>query len=297
MTELIKTAPAAFLWRAFFVFAFGFLTAAQLGAQSSKQYRPLPDYVQLGKPDPETGRKALEQFRSMGIAGDYYLEFVLEVIPRRGAVVRYNGKLWGGRREGSDWLRLVAKDAAGNEQRYLIQKSGDLSIWSWKAGEAAPSKAASTGVFAAILGTTITPFDLQMPYIWWSDYEYEGLAKLRGRPAYRFLMYPPAGATLGLPGLTGVRMSLDTQYGALVDSELLGDEGKVLKTLSLSELKSVKGQWIVKTVDVRDEEARVKTRLAFTAAALRCNFASILFEPATLADPVAPPAEADIERF
>lgn len=266
-------------------------------AQSTKQYRPLPDYGQLGKPDPETGRKALEQFRSMGISGDYYLEFALDVIPRRGPVVRYAGRIWGGKREGADWLRLVARDAAGKEQRYLIQKNGDLSIWFWKEGDGAPSRAFGTETFSAILGTTITPFDLQMPYLWWSEYEYEGFTKLRGRPAYRFLMYPPPGAALGMPGLTGVRISLDTQYGALVESELLGQDGKLLKTLSLSELKSVQGQWIVKTVDVRDEETRIKTRLAFSAAALRCNFASAIFEPATLADQVAAPSEADIERF
>ena len=239
----------------------------------------------------------LAEFRQMGIAGDYYLEFVLRRIPRRGPEQSFAGQLWGGRREGNEYLRISVRDAQGTENRYLIRRGSQAAAWKWLPADSAPVAMTAAELFEPIAGTTISPFDLQMPYLYWSDFVYEGLAKLRGRPSHRFLLYPPADFSAARPSLTGARISLDTQYGALVESELLSSPGKVQKTLSLVELKKVQDQWIPKGIDVRDEESRDKTRLAFTAAAMNCNFAPVLFEPAMLGEKVAAPEATSIERF
>jgi hypothetical protein len=94
-----------------------------------------------------------------------------------------------------------------------------------------------------------------------------------------------------------VRIGLDTQYEALVESELLGNNGESLKTFSLVELKKVSDQWIMRTIEVRDEANRSKTRLAINAAALGRSFSSALFDPATLPEQLSAPADGEIDRF
>jgi hypothetical protein len=140
-----------------------------------------------------------------------------------------------------------------------------------------------------LAGTDLTAFDLQMPFLFWSDFVFEGLARVRGRPAHVFLLYPPAEVTGRRPDLTGVRVYLDTQFNALVQAEQIGAENRTLKSITILDLKKVDEQWIPKSIDVRDELTRNKTRFAVTGAAVGLDLLATLFEPAALADPVLPP--------
>jgi hypothetical protein len=284
--------PADSLWRAFFIlFLLLFAAGATLRAQSSKRYRPQPEYVQLNAPDQEEGRKILSEFKGQGIAGQYYLEFDLVYLPRRGKERLCRGQMWGIYKNGFQLSRLSVRNADGVEFRYLIRGGDQPMVWSWKSGDASPHKLEGKALLEPISDTSLSPFDLQMPFLNWKDFVYEGLTKLRGRPSHQFLLYPPALQLVSTPDLSGVRISLDTQYGALVETELLDASGKPNKTLSLMELKKVTEQWIIKTIDIRDEPSRSKTKLAFTAAALGCDFAPGLFEPETLADTISPPSK------
>jgi hypothetical protein len=282
-------APAPTTWRAFFFGALALVAALDAPAQG-RRYRPQPDYVQLGAPDQEEGKRVLAESRRLGIAGDYYLEFQLRVMPRRGAERLERGQLWGTRNDQGALLRVVLKDDAGHERRLLVQNGPQPAIWSWQPGAAAPQKLGIADQFAPLAQTDLTPFDLQMPYLYWNDFTFEGVAKVRGRPAHRFLFFPPPDVAAAFPALTGVRISLDTQYRALVDTELIGEGGKPLKAISLVDLKKIQEQWIVKTIDLRDEKTRNKTRFTVDAAALGLNFSGALFEPAALTDDVKPPA-------
>ena len=93
------------------------------------------------------------------------------------------------------------------------------------------------------------------------------------------------------PALRGVRAYLDTEYTALVQVEMIGADNHALKTVGILDLKKIGSQWLVKSVDCRDEGTRNKTRLAFTAAALNQHFAAAVFDPASLSDPAAVPGE------
>ena len=92
------------------------------------------------------------------------------------------------------------------------------------------------------------------------------------------------------PQLTAARAYLDTQFNVPLQTELLGRDGAVIKTLSLGDLKKIGEQWMVKSLDVRDETTRNKTRVIVTAAALNLALAPAVFEPGALADDVPPPA-------
>ena len=267
-----------------------------VAAQSGRNPAPPPAYVQLGQPDQQQGREILEQFRAQGLAGDYYLEFDLRVLPRDGDERVLHGRLWGTRNADGPVSRVSLAPAAGApETRLLVQSGPAPALWRWPGagGPAEPLDVAAQ--FAPLAGTDLTPFDLQMPFLYWPDFTYEGLVRSHGRPAHRFLLRPPPALATRHPELTAVQVDLDTQYVALVEAELLGAAGRPLKTVSLLDLQKVGDQWLVKAIDLRDETTRNKTRFAVTAAALNLHLAPALFTPAGLAE--AAPVPADLTRL
>jgi len=274
------------------------LGGATPGARAQKGERPPPSYVQLGKPDQEEGRAVLEQFRRRGIAGDYYLEFALRVLPRHGAERRWHGRMWGTRNASGPISRVSLRppgNGAGSEVRLLVQSGPHPAIWRWNeatGGTAEPLAVAAQ--LAPVADTDLTPFDLQMPFLYWPSFVYEGLARKLGRPAHQFLFYPPAAVAEQFPALTGVRAYLDTQYTALVEVALIGQGNRPLQTLSILDLKKIGDQWIVESLDLRDELTRNKTRFEVTAAALNQEFPVAVFEPAHLAEPAVVPAGAGL---
>lgn len=263
---------------------------------AQKGERPPPSYVQLGKPDQAEGREILEQFRQRGIAGDYYLEFVLRVLPRHGAERVLHGSLWGSRNAAGPISRVSVRTSevgAGSEVRLLVQSGASPALWRWSEGSGGAAEPLGVAaLFEPVAGTDLTPFDLQMPFLFWPEFVYEGLARMRGRPAHQFLFYPPAGVKERYPTLTGIRAYLDTQYTALVQVALIGEGGRPLKTLSILDLKKIGNQWIVESIDLREEITRNKTRFVVTAAALDQRFTAEVFEPAHLAEPAAVPTGA-----
>jgi hypothetical protein len=263
--------------------------ATSLWAQPDKFGQPT-DRAAPGQADQAEGARILGEFRQAGIAGDYWLAFELRVMPRKGAERTVTGTMRGTRGTGGPISRLEI-----GAERWLIESGPQAAAWKLNPdGQAGPLTPAETG--QTLAGTGVTVFDLQMPFLYWTAFTYEGEAKVRGRPTHSFILYPPAGSP-PLPGLTGVRVLIDTQFQAMVQAELLGTKNVVEKTISLLDLKKVGEQWIVKSVDVRDSRSRDKTRLTVTGAALELNWPAQTFAPAGLAvEPPPVPAEK-IVRF
>lgn len=257
--------------------------------------RLLPRYVTIEPPDQAEGRHILEEFRQLGLPGDYYLELVLEVLPRRGARSEVPGRLWGGRNRQGPVSRLVLAPP-GPEPEERLLTAGGAGIWYW-CGDS-PDQVEPLPVerlLTPLAGTTATPFDLQMPFVHWPNFVFEGPTKLRGRTVHAFLLYPPDDFAEAHPRVGGVRIYLDLQFHALMQAVVLDAAEQPLRRMTVLDLKKVEEQWIVKTIDLRDEQTRDKTRLRFTAAALGLELSPPLFTPAMLSERVEPPAR--IERF
>lgn len=287
MRSVAATTPVL-LWRAFFIFSLA--GTLLLPAAPGRKVRPPPNYVQFGSPDQAEGARIWREFRGLGFAGDYYLEFRLRVMPRRGEGFEVPGRLWATRNQVGPVQRVVLAAPAGAEQRLLIQNGPTPALW-LAAGDAAASPVAGTArtELPLIPGVNISPFDLQMPFLYWEDFVFEGISRIRGRPAHTFLLYPPDNHGGEDSELTGVRVHLDTQFRALVQTELIGADGKAYRTMSVQELKKAGEQWVVKTIDWRDERTRNKTRLQITGIALDQDFSPVIFEPAQLGLPLAAP--------
>lgn len=256
-------------------------------------FRPAPHYLTGQKADQEEGRRALAQFRAAGIAGAYWLEFELTVMPRKGDERTVHGQIFGLRSDAGPLTRL----SLGADGRWLIRSGPAAAAWDLSTGQAAAHKLTAADSLQPVAGTDLTVFDLQMPFLYWDDFAYEGLAKIRGRPAHSFVLYPPAELAAQRPDLTGVRVALDAQFQALVQAELLGPKGEPTKTITVLDLKKAGEQWIVKAIDLRNHLTRDKTRFSVTAAALDLALPAGLFEPESLREtPPAVPA-GRIQRF
>lgn len=270
---------------------------APLHAQP-KRIRPQTQYLQIGQPDQAEGRRILDDFRQRGIEGDYYWEFELRVMPRGGDDKRIPGRMWGGRNEKGAVSRIVLWPGDPREQRMLVQIGPESASWVWRAGDPLNAIRPVTGAswFEPLAGTDVSLFDLQMPFIHWPDFQFEGVVRRSNRPAHVFVFYPPAEVADQRPELAGVRVYLDTAYHALVQFELIGANGAPLKTLRLASFIQVDNRWIVKEGDFRDDTTRDKTRFEVTAAAMGLELEPSLFEPQTL-DKAQPPPAGDLRTL
>jgi hypothetical protein len=271
--------------RAFFVCAALALALAVYSAPPPTKQGPL---AQIGKPDATEAARLIEQFRQWDIAGQYYLEFELHELPRRGAERVYQGKLWGSRNARGPITRIALTGADGGERRLLLQNGEQSALWRLEGGRVVPL-GLSAWFEPVVPGVELTAFDLEMPFLYWPGATVDKIERVRGRPANQFVFRPPPAVAAQFPQLTGARAYLDTQFNKPLQTELLGRDGAVLKTLSLVDLKKIGEQWMVKSLDVRDETTRDKTRVLVTGAALNLALAPAVFEPAALADDVLPP--------
>lgn len=270
--------------------AFG--AGGELQAQS-KRVRPPPDYVQLSPPDQAEGRAILESFRRSDQGGDCHLEFVLRVMPRRGEERRVAGRLWQRAGSGGTARRVELRDGGAPDSpvslRLLLRGGDDPGLWRWRPGSAAAERLEGAAMFEPLAGTEVTAFDLQMPFLEWRESAYEGLKKVRGRPTHAFLLYPPEDVARARPDLQAVRIFLDAQFQALVQVEHLGEGARALRSVHVNDLKRLGERWMVKSLDVRDDATRNKTRLQMVGAALDAEFAEALFTPEELASAILPP--------
>jgi len=261
--------------------------AASVAVAQSDKYNPPIDRGAPGRADQTEGARILADFRQASIAGDYWLAFELRVMPRHGTERTVAGTLLGRRGVSGPLSRL---NVGG--QNWLIESGPQPGAWTGATAEPAPATAGQ-----AVADSGLTVFDLQMPFLYWTDFTYEGQARVRGRPTHSFILRPPPGYVPPRPGLTGVRVLIDAQFQAMVQAEQLGAKGAVEKTFALLDLKKVGEQWLVKTIDVRDLRSRDKTRLTITAVALNLSLPVETFAPSNLLTaPPAVPAEK-IVRF
>jgi hypothetical protein len=251
-------------------------------------YRPTPNFIS-GKPDQAEGAQILGEFKKTGIAGTagtYCLNFELQVMPRQGAETTVAAQIIGTPSDRGPLSRLTV-----GAQRWLIQGGPQAVAWTVTGENAAAQPLTAAQTLDTLAGTDLTIFDLQMPFFYWTDFVYEGLARIRGRPAHSFVLYPPKDLASARPELTGVRVYLDTQFQVLVQAELLGTKGAVEKIISILDLKKVGERWIPKSIDFRNNLTRGKTRFNVNSAALELTLPDEVFDPAKLGStsPQIPP--------
>ncbi|MBL9199189.1 MAG: hypothetical protein JNL39_01730 [Opitutaceae bacterium] len=256
-----------------------------------------PELAQIGKPGPEEAARLITQFRTSGIAGDYYLEFELRDLPRRRAetpVLR--GRWWGSRNDRGALGRIEITDASGAVHRLVLQ-NGDGAA-AWRAAGAGPARLDAGALLAPLVpGAEVTTFDVLMPFLFWPAPRIDRIVRKLGRPTYEFVFAPPPGYVAAGVDLGAVRAYFDTKFNAPLEIETLGAAGRVVRTFAVLSLQAVGRQTLPKAIDYRNEVTRDKTRLQLTAAALDLALPTAIFDPATLMQPAGAPEAGRLVRI
>jgi hypothetical protein len=287
-----RAAPAVF--RRAFCFCAALLPPAL--ASGAVPPRALPELAQIGKPDPAEAARLVEQFRTAGIPGDYYLEFELRALPRRGEGPTLRGRWWGSRNAQGALSRIEITDATGAPHRFILQNGDGAKMWR-QAAAAATAVEGTALLQPLVAGIELTAFDLLMPFLYWPAPTVERITRKLGRPAHEFLFRAPPALTAAPGGIGAVRAYLDTQFNAPVEIDTLGADGRATRNFTLLSLKTIQRQTLPKAMDYRNELTRDKTRLQLTGAALDLRHPPACFDPATLGEAAAPPSAAQVTRI
>lgn len=255
-----------------------------------------PELAQVGKPNAEEAARLIEQFRNSGIPGEYFLEFELRSLPRRGEGRTFTGRWWGSRNDQGAVTRIELTDAEGVVHRLLLQNGDRPAVWRFSNGR--PVEVGIAELMTPLIpGLEVSAFDLQMPYLYWPGATVEKITRILGRPSHAFIFPAPAEFKAQYPDISAARAYLDTQFNVPMQTEIIGRSGKTIKTLALRSLKTVDKQTLPKAADYRNEVTRDKTRLQFIGVALNLQLPDSVFQPASLAHSIAPPPPERIVRM
>lgn len=248
--------------------------------------------------DAEEGRRRLAHFRNQRLDGDYCFRFELEHLPRRAQKVRYSGTLWGSWNDVGPVTRLrlsvtpdVALLDAPKVVELLLQNGAEPSVWLRDSLAGDFKRLQGDELMRPILpGIVYSPFDLQMPFIYWKDFEYEGPDRVKSRVAQTFLMRAPVedSAVVG-ERVDSVRIGIDDVYNALLRIEVLGTGGDVRSQFTVESFKKVQAQYIVKQVVLKDLVTKDRTRFEVKQASVGLLLDDAWFLPLEdAAEPVIP---------
>lgn len=267
----------------------GFFMASEAQAQRGPVSIPAGK-MPLSPGNYEEAKTALESFRRYRLAGDTALRFRLEHKPKSsffGPKVEaktYHGDMymtWRGDGPRSVVVFYDSPDRKNAVQAFLVQNGAHPELWRWTpAGGVKPVDAA--GLMAPVSeGLDFTAFDLQMPFLHWSDAAYEG-RKIEGRHAHVFRMAPPESFKALNPGVGAVRLFLDDQFSAVSSFELLDAKMGVTKSCTVDSLQKVDEQYFVRRVEYRDHGKGSRTVFSVDAAATRMTMPASFFESGSL---------------
>lgn len=247
---------------------------------------PRPSIME--KIDVEEGAKRMASFRVQRLEGDFCFQFQLEHKPRRGNTIRYHGVMYGSWNDRGPVSRFklfpeqIGKGATVGLSpiEMIVQNGLEPEVWMRRQASEPFELIEDEALFEPIFeGVLYTPFDLQMPFIFWDDYSYEGPSRVLSRIGQRFLMHPPEGSLAAANGIAAVRIALDDAYYALLQVEVL-EEGSVARSrFTVRGLKKVQGQYIVKEIELKNLQSKDATSFKVTAASVGLIFNSSVFDP------------------
>ena len=242
----------------------------------------------MEKIDAAEGAKRMASFRAQRLEGDFCFQFQLEQKPRRGKTVRYNGVMYGSWNERGPVSRFQlfpeqigkATPVGLSAIELIVQNGVDPEVWIRRQASEPFTLIEDEALFEPIFeGVLYTPFDLQMPFIFWEDYIYEGPSRVLSRIGQRFLMQPPEGSLAAQDGITAVRIALDDAYYALLQVEVLEAESVARSSFTVEVLKKVQGQYIVKEIKLKNLLTKDATSFNVKAASVGLIFDAAVFDP------------------
>lgn len=243
----------------------------------------------------------LEAFRRSRLPGDFAYIFQLEHLPPRGEGRTYHGQLWGSWNEQGPLSRVTLRAAVAENPdtvQILSHNGPEPALWMTHSRRVSEDPAAppitlvedsvDPRVFDPILGEIVfTPFDLQMPFLYWSEWTYEGESRTKGRRAHTYRFAAPPRISELRPDIAAVRVAIDAKFNALLRAEILDPDGEPIKTFKILRFKRIDKEWIIRMIDLVDERTGEKTRFTVNAAALNITLPENAFQASDLGKSLA----------
>ncbi len=245
---------------------------------------------------PAESAKVLADFRNHRAPGVSRLRFVITHAERRSDDdTRYSGELISARDAAGMVTRVdLNREGAPAAQRrsYLIRGGAAPEVWTLGA-DGKPVRADADTLKPLHPGLVFTPYDLQLPFVHWSDAAYVETRRFRATPTDYFRMKPDAGFRAAHPGVASVTLGFTRAYSALVRAETIDTDGRTLRDLRAESFGKIRGQWIIREMQLRDGRTRATDTLTVREAALNRALPPEVLTPAGLAAAVpAEPADA-----
>lgn len=256
----------------------GLPAAAQRGGRGST----VPDVWPLQEGERE---EFWQNFRELRPAATYSFEFELRHMPRRGDGPSFEGVLWGGVTNRGTVIRIVLRPEGKPDEtvEYLILNAREPEMWRWTA-EGGLEAIDSTDAFVPLMeGILFSPFDLAMPFLYWDDYQYLRSERVRGRGAHVFSLRPPTDEAAGnYPTIGYVEVAVDSQFDALLRVQVHQPDSALARSMNMLNFRRAGDHWIVRSMDLIDEQSRDKTRFTINAVAFDVPLSITDFEPRSL---------------
>lgn len=238
--------------------------------------------------EPAEAAAVLEEFRAFRMSGDACMKFTITHLLRKSDEEKhFAGTLFVTWENSAPVLRIEIRslaDSAAPAKKFLLRGGNAPELWKLD-DKNRPVRLDELSTRPFFENLIFTPFDLQTPFVYWSDAEYERTKRFRGRPVHFFKMTPPESFRAAHPEVSFVRIGFDRVYNALVSAEVFGADGKLQKTFSLSGVQKVQEQYTIRELELRDDATRDKDEFVVRAAAMNLKLPRAAFTPEGLAEP------------
>ena len=244
--------------------------------------RQMPDRL-----DQESGESLINVFRRGQSVGDFGYRFELEERPYRDSSWSLNGRLYGHWYGDPYWTRLELDLEDGSTVTWLLQNGREPAIWKWL--ESGFEKVdPDTWSDPLVDGSSVTIFDLLMPYIHWPEFEYLGPTRHLGRPIQRFYLLNPNAD--GDPAV--VEAYIDEAFFALLQVRSYDADGDELRRWQAASFRRAGDDWTLGRLDLSDRQTRSSTRIRFTHFLEYPNLDTSWFRPESSLPHIELPSEA-----
>ncbi len=225
----------------------------------------------------EAASERWHNFISSGLGGDYCMLFEIKHRPRRGEEIKYIGSMFGAQRGNVVFTRIsVAPASHPKDLSVFILKNSPTSAEVWKFNSGKFEKLSKEDWFKPMLnGLIYSPFDLLMPYKFWSP-KYVGAERV-GQAVHSYDL-----TSADFPART-IRVSLTRDFNAPAQIQVF-DGSENTRTARLGSVKRVDGLWIMREASVKDEVSKDKDILKFTHAKLNLRLNISIFSPDSKAE-------------
>lgn len=244
--------------------------------------------------DASDASQLLAFFKAQRLEENFCFHFQLRQKPRRGRSVDYEGVMYGSWNEEGPVSRYrLYPNAIGDVSPVdtspieIIVQNGRLPrVWMRHRDAEAFTLVEDASLFKPIFdGILYTPFDLQMPFIFWDNYEYVGPSRVLSRIGQKFLMFPPAGSLAERHGVAAVRVSIDDTYYALLRAEVLQGDYETRSQFTVRGIKKIQDRYIVKEVELKNLFTKDATTFSVKAARVGLELGDSIFDPGSPEEP------------